>query len=541
MICLSHMPSGVRVALARVRRRTFLVVAVVASTLISLSSPPVAAQEAPSKEELIKQLENYYVEMYSEPLRARGRLPKLLAIMSLSKIQCDRTNGALIELLENKDKVVRYLAWESLHTRHTNLSPEQRLAWAKSGATMAANGDFPGATLVAPLRLLASLPRETFTDQPGKIMARLLKDYSPEEEADLPVLDAGRDWVSAWRAPALVDDAKDKLKDGPNAAWYLLEPLAKQAAKDEPLDTKEQRRKAVDAWLKSDGAKYDPAQLVAYTELGQRLPPPKVITDPNSDEFRKELEIGKLDVDSIDVCWVVDATGSMYMPNQVIASQTAHFAAVLSVLSDRVRFGVAYYRHEMDPKIQVQCCGPAGERPYYQVKVHPLTSNIPEIVRTMLKEPIPEPNWKQYRNTHPGSAVAGGMQGAIKAAGWIDEDKGKRVMVLVGDAEFTPNSEAAVASLIKQTTERKFIIHALLLGKAAKLWPEHIKGTGTEPVKIWNVGTAADKTKPSVESIRAFRTLERTVLLSTVSENYHNRIDPLLAALKAYIDSVAGV
>jgi hypothetical protein len=513
--------------------------------LLSIICPRAAAQAtqtqvAPTKEELIKQLENYYVEMYSEPLRAKGRLPKLLAIMSLSQIQAERTSSAIVELLANKDPVVRYLAWEVLHTRHTSLTPEQRLFWAKEGAAMAGKGDFPGATLAAPLKVMAGMPREEFDRDANKILGRVLKDYSPEKKQDLPVLDAARAWIGAWRSPALVGEAKSKIKDGSNAAWYLLEPLAKKAVTDGPLESTSERRAAVDKWLRSDDAKYDPTQIVAYTTLGQLVPAGKVITDPNADEFRAELEIGKLNVDSIDVCWVIDATGSMYGPNQIIAGQTARFAAALSVLSDRVRFGAAYYRHELDPKLQQPCCGPAGQRPFYQVKVHPLTSNIPEIVRTMANEPIPKPDPKLHRNTHPGCAVAGGIAGSVKAGMWVDAGKGKRVMILVGDSHLTPGTEAATSDLIKQVTERDFIVHSLLLGPAVRLWPEHIKTSGNEPQKLWKIVSPDAPDKPSNEAIWAFRSLERVVILSTVSKNFHGRIDPLLKALRPYIDGVAG-
>lgn len=507
--------------------------------LLAGTAGRVAAQDPPSKEALIKQMENYYVEMYSEPLRAQGRLPKLLAIMSLSKIQCDRTSGAVLELMSNKDRVVRYLAWEVLHARQTSLTPEQRLSWARSAAEMAAAGDFPGSTLAPPLRVLAAFAPDEVGKDRLKLINRVLENYDPSRDADKPVLDAARTLVRAWSDPAMIGRIKSKVSEDSSAAWYVIEPLAKSAAKEGAIETGADRRAAIDAWLRSDDARFDASRLLPYTDLGKRVPPGKVITDPNADEFRAELEIGKLNVDAIDVMWVIDSTGSMNGPNQIIAGQTAHFAAALGVLSDRVRFGATYYRHELDPKLQKECCGPAGQKPYYQVKVHPLTGNIAEIVSTMSKEPIPTPNRQLHRNMHPGCAVAGGIQGAIKAGMWIDESKGRRVMILVGDSNLTPDSEAATSALIKEATGRRFVVHAMLLNQAIKLWPDHIKTSGTKPTVLWKIGLKDDPTKPAPEAIRAFRGLEKSVILSTVSDNFHDRIDPLLTALSAYIDSVA--
>ncbi len=139
-----------------------LLVCLLAVVLLCKFVPSARAQATPTKQELITQLENYYVELYSEPLSAKGRLPKLLAIMSLSKLQAERTTSVLMELTANKDKVVRYLAWEVIHARHNTLTAEQKQAWINVTAEMAANGDFPGATLEAPLRILMSLPRDAF-------------------------------------------------------------------------------------------------------------------------------------------------------------------------------------------------------------------------------------------------------------------------------------------------------------------------------------------------------------------------------------------
>ncbi len=371
-----------------------------------------------------------------------------------------------------------------------------------------------------------------------KIAGRLVEDYSPEKPTDAALLEVGREWVAAWRDSEVLDRVTSKVSDGPSTAWYLLEPLAKPYAKEgEPTDTSAQRRAAIAAWRASDDAKYDPSRLKPYTTLGDRVPPGRVITDPNSDEFRNELEIGKLAVEAIDVAWVIDSTGSMHFPNQVIASQTGHFAATLGVLTDRVRFSVSYYRHELDPKLAKGCCASAAKPPFYQVRTYPMTSNIPFIVKTMADEPIPGPDTKKYRNTHQGTALAGGIQGSLRSAQWIGKTQGQRVMILVGDSAVTAGSEDAVKALVKQAIDDGYAVHNLILALAVNSWPAFFEGTGVIQHKVGKIAETGGV--PSKKALEAFKAIEDSVVYSSVSKNFHNRLEPLLKAMQPYIQSTA--
>src|SRR5688572_1851957 len=96
------------------------------------SSQPTTRPASRARDTAIQKLEAFYAKAYGEPLDSAERLPRGIAIVSLSRIDAEPVTERLLGVFKAKDKdpVVQYLAWEALHARHASLSPEQRSRWA---------------------------------------------------------------------------------------------------------------------------------------------------------------------------------------------------------------------------------------------------------------------------------------------------------------------------------------------------------------------------------------------------------------------------
>jgi hypothetical protein len=158
-------------------------------------------------ERMIHELEVVYAKTYAEPLNSPERLPKEIAIISLSRIDSPESTQKLLDVfkLKDRDPIVQYLAWEALHARVRSLTGEDRRRWA-TGGLQAANlaGGFPGTTVTPLLRALAEQVPTIYEDQPHKLALRVLQENALEVPAQKEALDALRDLVSAWHDPTLV-------------------------------------------------------------------------------------------------------------------------------------------------------------------------------------------------------------------------------------------------------------------------------------------------------------------------------------------------
>src|SRR4051794_29552571 len=146
------------------------------------------------KTDRIRQLEEYYAKLYAQPLQSPERLPKEIAVISLSRIDAPATTAALLGVLKGptKEPVVAYLAWEALHARRTSLSPDQQREWSLAGARAAESGAFPGRTVAPVVRALAAVPPSLFDPAHAKLALRVVQENELADEGGLDALSALR-------------------------------------------------------------------------------------------------------------------------------------------------------------------------------------------------------------------------------------------------------------------------------------------------------------------------------------------------------------
>ena len=496
------------------------------------------------KDERIRELEEYYAKLYAQPLQSPERLPKEVAVVSLSRIDAPATTAALFGVLkgQTKEPVVTYLAWEALHARRASLSFQQQREWTLDGARAAGAGAFPGWTVAPVLRALAGQPPSTFDPAHAKLALRVVQENDPENPGGLDALSALRDWVAAWREPALVKalvSAMNKPSLSPRIDHAL------RGLPSPPESEKESRKLAGawNAWMKSANlARAADADVKPYTGKSAVFGAPERITSPSDSRWRKELEIGKCTVTDFDLVWCIDSTGSMNAPNQMVAKETGALVRVAALVSRRARCGAVYYRHETEPALMQQCCQRvAGNPKFYRTKTYKLTTDASGLAATMAAERIPEPDPRNEGNVHPGSPYHGALKTAIAEQPWTREKLARRVIIIVGDSFLTPGSERAATELTAEAAKHGYDVHALCGGQAARTWPDVVKAGGGQLITIGPGGGGAGPrrpvrrpdSRPAGDTVVSdfFRSLLIAALTPAVAPDYRDRIDPLLEAL----------
>src|SRR6185436_15123586 len=122
------------------------------TTAPAATVPSAPTTQSAAREKDIRAMEAYYARIYGEPLKSTERLPREIAIISLSRVLAPETTDKLLSVFDNKgfDPVIGYLAWEALHARQSTLADDQRMEWFKGGLLTAGAGGFPGSS-VTPL------------------------------------------------------------------------------------------------------------------------------------------------------------------------------------------------------------------------------------------------------------------------------------------------------------------------------------------------------------------------------------------------------
>jgi len=504
------------------------------------SNPTTAPSTQPTKLQIqITKTEDYYAKIYGEPLTSPDRLPREIAIISLSRIDAQPTTQKLLDVFKGRDvdPVVYYLAWEALHPRSDSLTKDERRRWATGGLAAATAGGFPGITVTPLLRALAEHHPIAYENQPYKLAARVIEENSLEDSVQKETLTALRDLVAAWHDPSLVKAIIALInKPGLTArVEYVLHSLpgAPQSADGAGWQ----------AWLDQSKMKVaTPEELKPYKSNAVIFPTVPKMTDPNDPRWRAELEIGKLTVTDFDLAWCIDSTGSMNETNQMVASQTELVMRIFSFVSRRARCGALYARHEVDPTYMKECCNDAANHSgWYTIRPYALTTDVKALAAKMMAEKIPKPDAKKEGNMHPGTPVLGAMQVAVKAMQWSRDKNARKVIVLVGDAKPTPGTEQAAEKFAATCKTNGYSLHALTEDKATDFWTDILKAGGGSIVPMKGGKEGGHKhhegrnagslplNEPAPHS--AFTDLAATIIKESVTPPYRDRADPLVEIL----------
>lgn len=515
----------------------------------------------PLTQRKIEELETYYAKLYGEPLNLTDRLPRMIAIVSLARIDCDETTQRLLDVFKGKDKdpVIWYLAWEALHSRVGSLDADQRQRWATGGLAAGNLGGFPGPTVAPLLRALAEHHPVVFEAEPAKLAIRTINENELSDPAGKRALDALRHLIAAWHDPVMIRLVSAQMQR-PQVADRVLHVLG--GLPDAPAETDPRKAGGLwSGWLsRNSGMKAAAAsELKPYQGDGKVFAVPEQITDPDDPKWRAELEIGKVTVSDFDLVWCIDSTGSMFDENQMVAAQTGNVIRLCSLVSRRARCGTIYFRHETVPALMQECCKKAAANPrWYQVRGFPLTAEVSELSGKMAAEPIPKPDAENLGNVHPGGAYAGALMAAMKEMKWSDAPNSARVIVLVGDSKLTPGTEKACEELSAIAAKEGYQLHALVKGEAVQNWAAAVKaGNGSLLLFDGPGGGAAAKPKPAAKPpakpaagnpggggnapgagnaprANEFEEIAVRVVRGAVGPAYRDRVNPLLDVLLPY-------
>ena len=173
-----------------------------------------------ARDAAIGRMEEFYAKIYGEPLDSAERLPREIAIVSLSRIDAEPITERLLSVFKAKDRepVVQYLAWEALHARHATLSAEQRSRWVAGGLKAAAAGAFPGATAAPLLLALAEQDPAAFGNEPTQFAVRVVQENDLAEPSGKATLDALRQLIAAWHEPRIPRGLIKQLNKSPALA-----------------------------------------------------------------------------------------------------------------------------------------------------------------------------------------------------------------------------------------------------------------------------------------------------------------------------------
>ncbi|MBT7171443.1 MAG: hypothetical protein HN909_06705 [Phycisphaerales bacterium] len=529
----------------------------------------------------IKKLEAYYTMVYGQHLKHTDWFVRAVALAEMGKIDCKESTDELMKVLEtDRDPMVRMYAWEVLHARSASLAkmPSYHRRWVANGAEAAYRGGFRGDLRVGLINAIAAYgPKPPgFEVTPHELIPMLLKTLSPSRPSDSRTLKALRELVATWKDPELTQTIAQMLSSAKtaNKAEYLLGGLTDTIApvgiysKVTPSREWVKVRTQWDAWIKENlktKTESSQAPKTPYVGKSTYFPQAETITDPDDPKWKKDLELGKLTINDIDLVFVIDSTGSMQLVMTKLAKNVTGILNTLKLFSRTPKIGAVYYRHEEDPALQMSCCKaalgkvsryePAGGKAYnfkdYRTSSLPLTSQITKLAATMLAQRADGAHYNPDVGENPG-ALHGGLLSATKTMKWSKNATAKKIIVLMGDAMPTKGTIPAIETLVSgEHSERNITFHSMRVVTEATpkyydaedFLPNFIKvaklGGGTSLVGDFNKETSAPhgQIAPPHDSSDNFRKLTVAIIKGMINKDYLDRVDPVINVLVEYAQS----
>ncbi|GIW77461.1 MAG: hypothetical protein KatS3mg104_2524 [Phycisphaerae bacterium] len=491
------------------------------------ASPPTTRLSNEMVEQLRTQLEEYYAREFGAGLAKKNRLIRLIAVVSLSKIDADSVTEKLLEAAEDRDPIVAQVAWDVIHARHQSLTETQRQRWLQAGITARTRGAFPGKTALdllgavagygypADARILAEMIADTATDSQVSALRPIctqLLNTQPQGQW-LRLLVQRMQGTDATRIDAVLRDLPDAPSPPEKTSQYsrVWRQYALSYASHQPLPP--------------EGP---------YTGTSRVFPKPEKIEDPESDRWRQELELPEIPSDRIELVYCIDSTGSMDKVNKMLASTVQPLTMALGLCASDIRAGAVYYRHEIAKELMKDCCLKAQNDPNnHTVLTIPLSKDINSVVRAM-RSVVIHPKVGHFRGT-------GAYAAALQATTGINWSRGKntqRIVVVIGDAPPTDGTHDYAAQFAELLKENDVRLYFLSLNKGCADSIRMIaQAGGSSPVpfesdmKLYDQYVEKNLPIPLEKVIRSNIGMTVTRLLrESVPDQYGDRIELILSA-----------
>ncbi len=494
--------------------------------------PQTPVEAALSKK--IDQMVEFYLEMYGKHLQRGDWITRAMAVISLSRMDDPRVTAKLLEVLAgDAHKAVRVYAWEALHARNGSLGEPQRQQWLSAGMGLAERGLMRGDLRVG---LLGAMAATAPTPAARRLFMQFFATTNSLDPDDIPTLAAMRQALAKWRDGELIKALvveMDKLDNAYRAEYVLAGlnsgvPAAMTHQRDGSEAMWKQTQLAWAEWFKkTHPADKADEKLQPYAGQSALLAPPEKIADPADPKWRKDLELGRLSLDQLDVTFAVDSTGSMIQVVEWVKRDVLKMMRSFGAISREPRIGVVFYRDHGDE---------------YVVQLHSLTDRGDELEQAI-----------RGATAKGGADVPEAVYEALATAAtkqkWSSGDRARKVIVLVGDAPPHENTLEEIDKLVDAAAAKGFRFHCI---KARTAWggadlssfdriAEHGKGKS-----FWVnfPAVAADGTgRTGIASPRVsgdpHRQIVGEVLKSILTEAYHDRAEPfvnvLLECLKDHV------
>ncbi|MEM7807192.1 MAG: vWA domain-containing protein [Planctomycetota bacterium] len=416
------------------------------------------------QEQGVRALQDYFARVYGEPANFETRLGGLVSVVSLSRFDGEPLAERLLEATTIDDPLVALAAWDALAARSSSLTPEQNAAWRKAGVELATGRHRNDVFFAGQLRpLLQSLAGgDVEARVVGLLVERAIEQNDLETEAGRATLVAAGTLLRAHGDKTLLRPIVAKAQRRGTLAVRAHAVLS--VWDDAPAIDAD--RRAWNTWLA--GLELEPTSSMVTIEPIW-FEPPIVIDDSNDPRFRKDVELGRLNIAGVDVALAIDATGSLETSNAYILHYLGVLTQTLAVLGGDVRVGVCYYRHEVRPELQVDCCREAMERMrrneplHFLVDMVPLTGNFNQLLQSMNEDRLPSSN---TGHDNGRSALAAGFEGSFDLLQRMSRRDAARVILLQGDANPTRGSTDALMTMAGLANEAGVVTVLLIRDKA---------------------------------------------------------------------------
>ncbi len=425
------------------------------------TKPEPATKPAMDVKKILGYLESEYkLKLVSPDWRVRA-----LAVVSLARLPQQPVTDKLVQLMDqDHDDVVRLLAWQAILSRVGNLKPTEFSKWVNSTYTMAEKGLFRGSLRVALINVMATAPANP---RSTKIFDKIFAETNSWMPNDIPVLDALGRCLGIWHSSEIAEHliAAMSIEDNATRAEYILQqagcPVKESktrlpAAAFEPTNparnhvSSKQMWKATQAdyasWLNTE-KKASWKEVTKITGETWRdlqplyLEPPVPLEEASANEalWRADFELPKADIKSFEVCFAVDATGSMQEVLDWLARDVRTMATALSACSLEPRIGLTFYRDHDDD---------------FVTKNLPLSGNLTDLVKAL--ETIGADGGGDIPE-----AVLEGLQDAIGKHKWSARTGVEKIIILVGDAPPHQKDVEKCLALAEKAKKDGFKIYAI--------------------------------------------------------------------------------
>lgn len=396
----------------------------------------------PTKEERAERLMTYLQEEYEKILKMRkGPVSRSLALICLARLPRPAATEVLVTWMSDKqaDPLVRLVAWQAVVARMEYLTPQQFERWLSASYELHDAGVIRG-QLRRPLLQMMELTGPTpanrrlfmqvfeqtnsmWNSEDGPIVVQLgstLKQWRDAQTVEL-LLPKILDLHDSQRAERVLNMAglsvpspgelhklgTRGLRQGKHAAFVAL------FAKERKNWPGQLPPKDSEPWRKIE------AQYIPATDW-------KTPVDSSDPAWRRDLELGAPAVQSLDLVFIVDATGSMDKPLGWLRRDLKEMMRALAVISPEPRIGLTFYKDKTDE---------------FLVQSTPLTNKWDVLVEAVKKVTpqgggdVPE-------------AVLEGLEDAARKHEWRRGAHTKLYTVLIGDAPPHAQTQIACESLV---------------------------------------------------------------------------------------------